>query len=267
MTTVAELMSLKGRRALLTGAAGHIGGIAARTLAELGAELVLVDRPGAGYGSLLQEIETDWSIRPQIIECDLEQESERTRLVETVRQQHSNLDVLINNAAFAAPPGVTGWVGGFEQQSAETWRRALEVNVTAAFDLCRGFAPLLRASPGGSIINLSSIYGTYAPDYGLYEGTPMGNPAAYGVSKAGLIQLTRWLSTTLAPDVRANVLAPGGVFRNQPQEFVKRYEARTPLGRMATEDDFRGAFAYLASDLSRYVTGHTLAVDGGWGVW
>ena len=85
MTTIAGLMSLEGRRALLTGAAGHIGGIAARTLAELGAELVLVDRPGAGYGSLLQEIEKDWNIRPHIIECDLEQESERTRLVDSRR--------------------------------------------------------------------------------------------------------------------------------------------------------------------------------------
>lgn len=95
----------------------------------------------------------------------------------------------------------------------------------------------------------------------------MGNPAAYAASKGGLVQLTRWLATTLAPQVRVNSISPGGVFRNQPASFVERYKARTPLRRMATEDDFRGAIAYLTSDLSAYVTGQNLAVDGGWGVW
>ena len=95
----------------------------------------------------------------------------------------------------------------------------------------------------------------------------MSNPAAYGASKAGLLQFTRWLSTTLAPEIRVNSISPGGIFRNQPTEFVNRYEARTPIGRMAKEDDFRGAMAYLASDLSGYVTGQNLVVDGGWGIW
>jgi NAD(P)-dependent dehydrogenase (short-subunit alcohol dehydrogenase family) len=95
----------------------------------------------------------------------------------------------------------------------------------------------------------------------------MGNPAAYAVSKGGLIQLTRRLATTLAPEIRVNAISPGGVFRNQPEVFVQRYEQRTPLKRMATEDDFREAVAFLSSELSRYVTGHNLAVDGGRGVW
>jgi NAD(P)-dependent dehydrogenase (short-subunit alcohol dehydrogenase family) len=95
----------------------------------------------------------------------------------------------------------------------------------------------------------------------------MGNPAAYGASKGGLAQLTRWLATTLAPDIRVNAMSPGGVLRNQPKAFVKRYADRTPLRRMATEGDFRGAIAFLASDLSQYVTGQVLRVDGGWGEW
>ncbi len=267
MTTIAELMTLKGRTALITGAAGHIACVTAQTLAELGADLVLVDRPEADYGTLIEDLERTWRVHVSSFPCDLESQEERARLVSAIRLKQDSLDVLINNASFAAPRGTPGWLADFEQQSNETWRRALEVNLTAAFDLCRGFSPLLKRSLGGSIINFASIYGSYAPDYGLYAGTEMGNPAAYGASKGGLIQLTRWLATTLAPQVRANSLAPGGVFRNQPREFVERYAARTPLGRMATEDDFRGTIAYLASDLSRYVTGQNLAVDGGWGVW
>ena len=92
-------------------------------------------------------------------------------------------------------------------------------------------------------------YGMYGPGWSLYEGTSMSNPAAYSVAKGGLTPFTRWLATTIAPTVRVNAISPGGVFRKQPEGFVQRYEARTPLGGMATEDDFRGAVAYLASDM------------------
>jgi NAD(P)-dependent dehydrogenase (short-subunit alcohol dehydrogenase family) len=94
----------------------------------------------------------------------------------------------------------------------------------------------------------------------------MGNPAAYGASKGGLAQLTRWLATTLAPDVRVNAISPGGIFRNQPDAFVERYVKKTPLKRMATEDDFRGAVAYLDSDQSTYVSGQTISVNGAFGI-
>ena len=95
----------------------------------------------------------------------------------------------------------------------------------------------------------------------------MGNPAAYGASKAGLTQLTRWLATTLAPDVRVNAICPGGISRGQPDSFVEQYLRRTPLQRMASEADFKGAVALFASDLSSFTSGQVLAIDGGWCVW
>lgn len=267
MKTIAELMSMKGRRALVTGATGCIGQVIALTLAELGADLILVDRPGSNFVPLIRDLEQFDPVVIKNIECDLEQQVDRTRLMQAVLDDSAGLDVLINNAAFVGASGLEGWVTPFEQQSVETWRRAVEVNLTAAFDLVKGFAPALKKSGHGSIINVASIYATLGPDYSLYEGTAMGSPAAYAASKGGLVQLTRWLATTLAPDVRVNAISPGGVFRNQPENFVKRYEARTPLGRMATEDDFKGTVAYLASDLSAYVTGINQMVDGGWATW
>lgn len=174
---------------------------------------------------------------------------------------------MLNNAAFVGTSGLTGWAEPFENQTVETWRRALEVNLTSVFHLSQLFTPALRRAEGSAIINIASIYGEHGPDWSLYDDTAMSNPAAYGASKGGLIQLTRWLSTTLAPDVRVNAISPGGVARGQPAVFADRYTDRTPLKRMAVEDDFRGAAAYLASDLSSYVTGHVLRVDGGWGAW
>jgi NAD(P)-dependent dehydrogenase (short-subunit alcohol dehydrogenase family) len=105
------------------------------------------------------------------------------------------------------------------------------------------------------------------PDWSLYEGTQMANPAAYAASKGGLIQLTRWLSTTLAPKIRVNSIAPGGIDRAQPASFASKYTARTPLGRMGREDDFMGIVAFLASDASAWVTGQNFAIDGGWSAW
>ena len=95
----------------------------------------------------------------------------------------------------------------------------------------------------------------------------MGNPAAYGASKAGLTQLTRWLATTLAPDVRVNAICPGGILRGQDNDFQSRYVERTPMRRMASEVDLKGAVAMLASDLSSYLTGVTINVDGGIKAW
>jgi len=95
----------------------------------------------------------------------------------------------------------------------------------------------------------------------------MGNPAVYGATKAGLTQLTRWLPTTLAPDVRVSVTCPGGIRRVQPDSLIEQYVRRTPLQRMTSETDFKGAVALFVSDLSSYTSGQVLAVDGGWGVW
>ncbi len=119
-----------------------------------------------------------------------------------VSENHQALSILVNNAAFVGSSDLTGWMVPFEQQTAETWRRALER-----------------------------------------------------------------LATTMAPNIRVNSISPGGVFRNQPEAFVERYADRTPLRRMATEQDIRGIIAYLATDLSEYVTGQNIVIDGGWGLW
>ena len=267
MRTISDLMNLKGKRALITGAVGGLGQEIALTIAELGGDLLLVDLPNTDYTTVTQKVLDSCNVQVECVDCDLENEVERNSLISKVNTDSKGLNILINNAAFVGTSGLEGWVTDFESQSVDTWRRAIEVNLTAVFHLSQGLAPLLKKSAGGSIINIASIYAINGPDYSLYQGTNMGNPAAYAASKGGLLQYTRWLATTLAPHVRVNAILPGGILRNQPKEFVERYVERTPLGRMANNDDIKGVIAYLASDLSAYVTGEKILVDGGWTIW
>lgn len=256
-------MDLSGRRALLTGGAGHIGKACAESLSELGARVAIVDRDPEACEQRAEELGSKaWALP-----CDLSDEEAVRRMVATAIDRMQGLDILVHCAAFVGTTSMTGWGEPFERQSVAAFDAALRVNLTSAFIMAQAAQPALESSGHGSIILVNSIYGLVGPDMSLYEGTSMANPLGYGVSKGGLLQLTRYLATVLAPRVRVNAFSPGGVERGQPELFRQRYAARTPLRRMASEEDMKGAVAYLASDLSSYVTGQNLAVDGGWTAW
>lgn len=267
MRSFHDMMSMKGRVSLITGGAGHLGYTMATALAEVGSGIVIVDIEQEKTQALADKLAQQFGVDAIGFGTDLADESDIRGIPDRVEATLGRLDVVINNAALGGTTDLSGWTVPFEQQSSDTWRNALEVNLTAVFNLTQAALPLLKASGHGSIINVASIYGILGPDLRLYEGLNMGNPAAYAASKGGLIQFTKWCATVLAPEIRANAITPGGVFRNQPEEFVARYVTRTPVARMAREDDFVGAVVYLASDLSAYVTGQNIVIDGGWSVW
>jgi NAD(P)-dependent dehydrogenase (short-subunit alcohol dehydrogenase family) len=267
MKSLREIFDLTDKWALITGGQGHLAGTMAKTLAGLGANVILVDLDIQKLEQAKQNLLKTSKSKVKIFVCNLEEEKQRDDLIMKIISEHQNLDVLINNAAFVGSSKLEGWTGDIYDQSIHTWRRALEVNLTSVFHLCQGLMPLLEKSSSGSIINIGSIYGEHGPDWSLYEDTDLSNPAAYSASKGGLMQLTRWLATTVAPKVRVNAISPGGIERQQPDIFRQRYIARTPMKRLATEDDFSGITAYLATNASSYVTGQVIRVDGGWGVW
>jgi NAD(P)-dependent dehydrogenase (short-subunit alcohol dehydrogenase family) len=262
-----ELMSLQGRVALITGGGGHIGTTMGEALAELGAAVVVLDMAQESCVGAAGRIHEAYDVETMPLVVDLSDEEAVRSVAARVLDHFGRLDILVNCAALVGTSELKGWATPFLKQRADTWRMAFEVNLTAPFVLTQVCAETLTASGHGSVINVASIYGMVGPDMTIYKNTKMGNPAAYAASKGGLLQLTRWLAVVLAPQVRVNAITPGGVWRNQSETFHRRYVARTPLRRMATEEDLKGAVAYLASDLSAYVTGHNLVVDGGWTVW
>lgn len=260
-------ITLKDRVAIVTGATGHIGRAICHVLAEYGACIAVLDIGASACENLCAELEKQHGTKCMPFPCDLADDASVHTIPKKVKDIMGDLHVLVNNAGFVGTSNLPGWITDIEHQCTETWRKVFEVNVTAPFTLCREAIPFL-ADKQGSIINISSIYGMLGPDMSLYEGTTMGNPIAYAASKAALMQMTKWLATVLAPrGIRANSICPGGIERNQPEVFQERYCARTPMKRMGTENDMTGAVLFLASDMSLYMTGQNLAVDGGWSAW
>jgi len=266
MRSVKELMDLRGRRAIVVGGAGHIGIVASEALVELGASVAILDiemakiqesesLAGCGNGHALTII------------CDLLDEVATRRIVGESISRLGGLDIFVHCASYVGNSQMPGWAVPLEMQTVEAWDKALRVNLTSGFVVAQEARKALAESQHGAIIFLSSIYGLVAPDMSLYAETNMVNPVGYGASKGGLLQLTRYLAALFGPHIRVNAISPGGVWRRQPENFHRRYAERTPLKRMASEEDLKGAVAYLASDLSAYVTGHNLVVDGGWTAW
>jgi NAD(P)-dependent dehydrogenase (short-subunit alcohol dehydrogenase family) len=267
MRLLKELMNMEGRVALITGGAGHLGSSMAAALAELGATVVVLDVDTQRCETVANQLKSDFSVETFPLAVDLSDSIAVSGVPQRVIEQCGRLDVIVHSAGYGGDAKMEGWAVPFEQQSVAAWEKALSVNLTAAFVLVKEAKNALVESGHGSVIFISSIYGVVAPDWSLYEGTSMANPTAYGASKGGLLQLMRYLATLLAPAVRVNAISPGGVWRDYPESFHQRYRARTPAGRMGTEEDIKGAVAYLASDLSNYVTGHNLMLDGGFTAW
>ena len=134
---------------------------------------------------------------------------------------------------------------------------------------------LAQERPGGVVVNISSTYGVVAPDQRLYEGvrspyadTGFNTPVSYAVTKTAVLGLTRYLATYWGTqNIRVNALTPHGVFDDHDDAFVRNFVFRSPLGRMARNDEYRGALLFLVSDASSYMTGANLIVDGGWTAW
>ena len=255
---------MQGRSALVTGGAGHIGRVVGEGLAELGAKVSVLDLDAEACQEQTEVFAKIQGNSGVGVACDLKNEAATRSAVHQVVSSTGGLDIIVHCAAYVGTTEAPGWAVPFEEQTVEAWDDAMRINLTSAFVLAQEAKGALAASGHGSVIFFVSIYGVVGPDLHLYEGTGMVNVTGYGASKGGLLQLTRYLATIMAPEVRVNSISPGGVYRGQPEVFHQRYKAGAPLGRMAKEEDLKGAVAYLASDMSAYVTGHNLVVDGGW---
>ncbi len=257
------LFDLSGRIAVVTGGLGRLGAVYVQGLLERGMRVAVLDvaHGAVPEGALLYCVDV----------------TARAPLEQAARELQAEWGVphlLVNNAALDSPPDAPAEeVGPFETYPEASFDEVMSVNVKGVFFCCQVFGAAMAREGRGSIVNVSSIYGLLSPVQDLYafrreRGETFFKPVAYSVSKSAILNLTRYLATYWAKSgVRVNTLTLGGVFDDQPREFLEAYAARVPLGRMLDPREALGALVFLASDASSYVTGANLVVDGGWTAW
>lgn len=248
---------------LITGGLGFLGKSLASRFASKGSNIVLIDKV-LDEGNFLEELSDKYGVEINLLHQDFLEKDSFKEIKNYFTKNSKGLDFIVNNAAFY--DSIPGWGVNFEEETYEAWLAVLKVNLLTPFFLTQTMQDTLKKSSCPAIVNVSSIYGLIAPDRNLYEGTEMTNPAVYAASKGGLIQLTKWLSSYLSPEIRVNSVSPGGIERGQNELFKERYEKKTLLGKMAIEEDISGVIEFLLSSDSSYMTGQNLIVDAGYTV-
>jgi NAD(P)-dependent dehydrogenase (short-subunit alcohol dehydrogenase family) len=275
--SVAELFRVDGRVALVTGGAGLLGRRYCEALLESGARVVIGDLDGGRAEGLAQELSATEVLGTRL---DVADEASVQATVAAAVERFGRLDILVNNAALTVRGGSetlqpSDYFAPFESYKRSVWDQAVAVNLTGMVLCAQACGRQMLAQGGGVIVNIASTYGVVAPDQRLYEGvtspyaeTGFNTPVSYAVTKTAVLGLTRYLATYWGrQNIRVNALTPHGVYDKHDDAFVTNFVARSPLGRMARNDEYRGALLFLVSDASSYMTGTNLIVDGGWTAW
>ena len=260
MDSLEALFSLRGRVGLVTGASSGLGLECARALAIASANVALVARRADRLKAIAAELARDYAVKAFPIAADITVEAELDRVVERTVAELGEIEILVNNAGIAP-------TGRAEKYSRQDWDAALSLNLTAPMMLSQRVARrLIERKRPGRIINITSIL--------AHVGSAVYRLSAYTASKAALANLTRQLAIEWAPHgILVNAIAPGWIPTEATEAGIakpgnrERMEALTPMGRLGRPDEIRGAVIFLAGAASSYVTGATLAVDGGYLSW
>lgn len=273
MTNILDKFNLKGQTAVVTGGAGLLGKGFCRTLAEAGARVVVADLNQAKAVEVAESLNREGQ-EAVGIEVDVTDPLSTQAMADAAVSKFGSLDILVCSAAMDPkfdPENIGKHGNTFEDYSLESWKQALDVNLTGIFLSAQAAVRPMLSQDHGVIILICSTYGLVGPDQRIYEkpGQPRQyKPVYYTVTKAGVLGLTKYLATYYAgKNIRVNALTPGGIYNDHDEIFEKNYSARTVLGRMAKIDEMNGALLFLASEASSYMTGSNLVVDGGWTAW
>ena len=241
--------SLKGKIIVVTGGSGLIGRsiikhIASNGWISINAEINLIDNLDEG-----------------IVNCDITDADSVKKCIEKVVEKYNLIDGWVNNAY----PRTADWGTKFEDIPLTSWQKNVDLQLNSVFICAQEILRIMKNQQFGSIVNISSIYGTVGPDFTIYEGTNMTMPAAYSAIKGGIVNFTRYLASYYGPyGIRVNCVSPGGILDQQDELFVKQYEKKVPMRRMGLPEDIAPSISFLLSDETKYITGQNLIIDGGW---
>ena len=262
-----KLFDVSDKVVVVTGSSGILGAQYVETLLKSGAKVCGID---LDTNALTKKYEQKFPKNFLFKSCNILDKKDLEHSLYEIKSFLGSPNVLINNAAIDSPPSTDSIVPSFENTSEQSWDEVNDVNLKGAFFCCQVFGGEMAKNNNGSIINISSIYGLLSPDQSMYQykraqGIEFYKPVAYSVTKAGILNLTRYLATYWSSKgVRVNSLTLAGVRGDQDKEFLEKYEQRIPIGRMAEINEYNGAILFLSSNASNYMTGSNLVIDGGW---
>ncbi len=276
MENAKNLFDLTGRVAVITGGTGLLGQQHAEAIARAGGIPVLADIRINGVDPQSREWKERFGEQACAIQTDITDPESVKKLLAAVLDKFGRVDILINNAANNPKMENKADVefSRLEFFPLEQWDADLNVGLKGAFLCSQVIGSEMARRKQGVIVNVASDLAVIAPDQRLYRkpGLPEDKqpvkPVTYSVVKTGLIGLTRYLATYWADSgIRVNAISPGGVYNNQPDDFVERLARLIPLGRMANANEYQAAILFLCSDASSYMTGTNLVIDGGRSCW
>lgn len=271
-----DKFKLDGKVAIITGGGGLLGTKHAEAIAEAGGIPVLWDINAEAAQDRSREIAESYKLKCLGMNVDItDPENVKNGLQEVLDIFH-RVDILINNAANnpkVTPGEALAW-SRLENFPLNLWQKDIDVGLTGAFLCSQAIGTYMAQNSGGVILNVASDLGVIAPDQRIYrkdgldEDEQPVKPVTYSVIKHGIIGLTKYLATYWAvKNVRVNSISPGGVYTNQPEDFVRKLANLIPMGRMASQNEYKAAVLFLISDASSYMTGNNLLVDGGRTCW
>lgn len=258
--------------AVVTGGLGQLGAQFVEALVNDGKKVAILD---VGDNIIKQTKIFITSGAAKVYKCNITSRTEVENCLYNIKNDFGRPpSILVNNAAIDSPPDSPQIENGpFEQYPIDSLNRLMNVNVNGSFICCQVFGNEMVNNGWGRIINICSIYGMGSPIQDIYKYKNIDNkkwfkPAAYGMSKASLLNLTKYLATYWAKaGVCVNAISPAGIFNNQDNDFLEEYTKRVPIGRMANDDEINSAILFLSSEAASYITGANLVVDGGWTSW
>jgi len=264
-----NVFSIEGKVIAIIGATGILGTQYVKYLSGLGASVVIGDVEYSRCVELSKKVNSlNYETFP--LKIDNTDETSINNFFKKIMKQYKRIDVLINNAQIKPE----GFYASFENYTKETLMEVIDGNLIGVTLACREACGIfMNQKNGGTIVNIASVYGITAADQRIYNeveniyspGDKLSSPVSYGISKAGVVQLTKYLASYYREkNIRVNTLTPGGVFDNHDSQFESQYSYRTTLGRMAEKNEYNGAILFQCSDASSYMSGANLVVDGGW---
>jgi len=263
-----SLFNIENKVIAIIGAVGILGTQYVNYLSSLGAIVIIGDVNFKSCQSLAKKIK-NLGYKAFPVEVDNTDEFSISNFFLEIINKYDRLDVLINNAQIKPE----GFYNSFEKYDKRTLEKVVDGNLIGVTLACQSACKIFLKQKKGIIVNISSVYGITAADQRIYENVvniyskeeKLSSPVSYAISKAGIVQLTKYLASYYrGKNIRVNVLTPGGVFDNHDDQFQNKYSFRTTIGRMAEKNEYNGAILFLCSEASSYMSGANLVVDGGW---